>query len=303
MDTAALTLVLTFAVASIVMVFAMVQFSAAIIAEPERPSAVKWWGLTYAAAWVVIAMVILRWASAADGSWPRAVAGVTLIAGGWGTFQAFWVWLCLSLERTNARATGQAVTLTPAKEAILRRAGKLAGGGLIAVALAVIELGYARALLTALVAPGHRAIAASLSVAAVGWALLILGGVRLVLSRGEPMSHAEIEEDLRRSRYGPRGRTGPLSARGSIYRHVGPAEGAKAQREVSIAAMKNAWRTRAWRRDPTWQTVFIMAAGGLMMAFGGFSAAVVAGPPVVKLLCGGALCYTMFQLVAAVRRA
>lgn len=40
-----------------------------------------------------------------------------------------------------------------------------------------------------------------------------------------------------------------------------------------------------------------------MMTFGGFSAAVVAGPPVVKLLCGGALGYITFQLVAAVRRA
>jgi hypothetical protein len=48
---------------------------------------------------------------------------------------------------------------------------------------------------------------------------------------------------------------------------------------------------------------FVMAAGGLMMTVGGFGAAVVAGPPVVKGLCGGVLGYTTFQLVAAVRRA
>jgi hypothetical protein len=303
MDTAALTLVLTLAAASILMVLAMVQFSTAIIAEPERPSAVRGWGLTYAAAWVVIAMVIVRGAIAAEAALPQAFAAATLVAGGWGTFQAYWLWLWLSLERTNARARGQALTLSPRKETILRRAGQLAATGVSAVALAVVELGYVRAALTVLVAPGHRAIVSTLTVAALGWALLILGGIRLVLSRGQPMSHAEIEEDLRRDRYGPRGRTGPLRARASLYRHFGPAEGARAEQEVSIAAMKEAWRTAAWRRERKWQTIFIMTAGGLLMTFGGFGAAVVAGPPVVKILCGGALAYTTFQLVAAIRRA
>lgn len=297
-----LTLILTLAVASMIMVFAMVQFSTAIIAEPERPAAIRGWGLAYAAAWGVIAMVIVRGAIAADTSLPQTVAFVTLVVGGWGTFQAYWVWLGLSLERTRGRATGQAVALSPAKETILHRAGNLAAGGLTAVALAVIELGYARAALTTLVAPGHRALAATLGPAVVGGALLIGGGIRLVLSRGQPMSHEEIEEDLRRSRYGPRGRAGPRF-RISRYRHFGPAEGAKAQEEVSIAAMKAAWRTGAWWRERAWQTVFIMAAGGLLMAFGGFGAAVVAGPPVVKVLCGGALAYAAYQLVAAVRRA
>ena len=303
MDTAVLTLILTLAVTSLIMVFAMVQFSTAIIAEPERPAAIRGWGLAYAAAWGVIAMVIVRGAIAADASLPQTVAFVTLVVGGWGTFQAYWVWLGLSIERTSAQATGQAVALSPAKETILHRAGNLAAGGLIAVALAVIELGYARAALTALVVPGHRALAATLGPAVVGGGLLIGGGIRLVLSRGQPMSHEEIEEDLRSSRYGPRGRTGPLRFRASTYRHFGPAVGARAEQELSIAAMKEAWRTGAWRRERAWQTVFIMATGGLLMAFGGFGAAVVAGPPVVKILCGGALAYTTFQLVAAVRRA
>ena len=303
MDTAVLTLVLTLAVASMVMVFAMVQFSAAIMAESEQPSTLEVWGLTYAAAWIVIAMVIVRGAIATDVPWPRALAFVTLVVGGWGTFHAYWVWLGLSIERTNARAAGQAVTLSAAKETILHRAANLAAGGLIAVALAVIQLGYARAALTALVAPGHRTLSATLTAAFVGAALLIGGGIRLVLSRGQPMTHEEIEEGLRHARYGPRGRTGPLRFRVSAYRHFGPAEGAKAEEEVSIAAMKDAWRTGAWRRERAWQTTFIMTAGGLMMIFGGFGAVVVAGPPVVKVLFGGALGYTTYQLVAAVRRA
>lgn len=303
MDTTTLTPVLTLAVASIFMVVAMVRFSVALIAEPGRPSAVRGWGLIYAVAWCVIVVVTVRLWTAGGAPWPQALAGVTLVVGGWGTFHAFWVWLWLSLERTNARAASQAVTLTPAKEKIRRRAGQLAVGGLIAVALAVIELDYARAAVAGLVAPGHRAIAATLTVAAVGCALLIFGGVRLVLSGGEPMNHAEIEEDLGRIKYGPQGRTGLLRFRRSTYRHFGPAEGAKAEQEVSIAAMKEAWRSGAWRRDPSWQTIFMMAAGGLMMTFGGIGDAVVAGPLLVKVLCGGVLGYATFQLVAAVRRA
>jgi hypothetical protein len=303
MDTETLTLLLTFAATSILMVVAMVHFSVAIVAEAEQPTAVKRWGLIYAAAWGVIVMVMVRGAIAADVAWPQALAAVTFAAGGWGTFQAFWVWLWLSLERTNARATGQTVRLTPAKEAICRRAGKLAVGGLIAVALAVIELGFVRALVAEMLAPGHRAIAAALTVAVVGFALLIFGSVRMVLSRGEPMSHAEIEEDLGRTKFGPQGRTGLLRFSRSNYRHFGPAEGAKAEEEISITEMKDVWRSGAWRRDPHWQTVFMMAAGSLMMFFGGFGAAIVAGPPVVKVLCGGALGYATFQLVAAFRRA
>jgi hypothetical protein len=64
MDSATLTLLLTLAVASILMVLAMVRFSAALVAEPERPSAVKGWGLIYAAAWGVIVMVMVRGALA-----------------------------------------------------------------------------------------------------------------------------------------------------------------------------------------------------------------------------------------------
>jgi hypothetical protein len=45
MDTATLTLILTLAVASVLMVMAMVRFSVAIVAEPERPAAIKGWGL------------------------------------------------------------------------------------------------------------------------------------------------------------------------------------------------------------------------------------------------------------------
>lgn len=302
MDTAILTLVLTLAVASVLMVLAMVRFSVAIVAEPERPAAIKAWGWIYAAVWSVIVIVIVRLSIAGGATWPQVLAGVTLVVGGWGTFHSFWVWLWLSLDRTKGRAAGQAVRLTPAREDICRRARQLAVGGLIAVVLAVIGLDGPRATIAVLIAPDNRAIAATLTVAAVGFALLIMGGVRLVLNRGEPMSHAEIEEDIGRIKYGAPGRANPLSFRASTYRHFGPANGAKMERELSIGAMKEAWRSGAWRHDRNWRTVFMMAAGGLMMTYGGFGAAVVGGPLLVKVLCVAALGYATYQLVAALRR-
>ena len=285
------------------MVLAMVRFSVAIVAEPGQPAAVKGWGLIYGAAWGVIVVVMGLGAIAGGAAWPQALAGVTLVVGGWGTFQAFWVWLWLSLERTNARSAGEAETLSPVREAICRRAGQLAVGGLIAVALACIGLEGTRATVAALIAPGHRAITATLTVAAMGFALFMFGTVRGVLNRGKPMRHEEIEENIGRTKYGPKGPTGGLAFRASTYRHFGPAVGAKMEAEASFTGIKDAWRSGAWRRDPFWQTFSIMATGALMMVLGGFGVVVVAGPLVAQVVCGGILGYVTYQLVAAVRRA
>src|SRR2546425_12135121 len=73
------------------MVFAMVRFNTVIVAEPERRSAISWWGITYAVIWAAIIILLLQGAVAAGIAMPQAVAGVTLVAGGWGTFQAVWL--------------------------------------------------------------------------------------------------------------------------------------------------------------------------------------------------------------------
>jgi hypothetical protein len=169
--------------------------------------------------------------------------------------------------------------------------------------LALLQLGYIRDLGAAMAAPDHRPLATTLAVAVAGLILLLAGGLRLTLARGHPMSHAEIEEQVRDIEYGPQGGTGPLSYSRSAYRIFGPAKGAQGEQKVSFQAMKAAWRSGAWRRDSSWRTVFMMTAGGLMMVFGGFGSVVVAGPPLARILCGGALIYTMFQLTAAFRRA
>jgi hypothetical protein len=304
MDTATLTLVLTLALASIVMVLAMVRFSVALIAEPGRPSAVKGWGLLYAATWGVITVVLLRFVMNFGGTpWPQALAAVIPWPFGWGTFQAFWVWLWLSIERANAREAGDADALAPAREALCWRAGQLALGGLIFVALAVIALDGTRAAIAELLAPDNRALTATLTVAAAGFVLFMIGTVRGVIKHGKPMSHAEIEEDIGRTKYGAQGRTGPLTYRASTYRHFGPAVGAKFEEEVSISEVKGAWRSGAWRRDLFWQTVSMMAAGVVMMVFGGFGAVLVAGSLSAKIICGGALGYVTYQLITAFRRA
>lgn len=72
MDTIALAVILTLAAASILMVLAMVRFSAAIVAEPEQPSAVKGWRLIYFAAWGAIVVVMVQGAIGADAMWPQA---------------------------------------------------------------------------------------------------------------------------------------------------------------------------------------------------------------------------------------
>lgn len=302
MSHSALGFFLTLALLSLLMVVAMVRFTTAIIATPERLSGTRWWGITYGVTWAAIVGLLVCGAVAAGTPVPQAVAGLTLVAAGWGTFQAFWLWLWFSLERTNARATHTA-RVSQFHDAVRHRAGQLAIGGLVVVTLAVIQLGYLRDLAATMLVPGHRTLAATLTVAALGFTLLLVGGMRLTLARGQPMSHAEIEEQLRDIQYGPQGRTGPLSFRRSAYRIFGPAEGAQAEQEVSLAAMKAAWRSGAWRRDSSWRTVFMMTAGGLMMLFGGFGSVVVAGPLLGRILCGGGLIYTTFQLTAAFRRA
>jgi len=278
-DGAALTLIFTLAVAAIVMVFAMVQFSIAIVFAAGRPSAVRRWGLIYFLAWAAIVFVMVRGAVMSNASWRQALAVAILVAGGWGTFHAFWVWLGLSLQRDNARHD------------ISRRAGQLAVGGLVAVALAVTELGYAQKLVDLMIAPGHRAVAATATVALVGCFLLIFGGLRMVLRSGEPMSREEIDGELPRGRFGMK------------RRHFGPAVGAKVEQELSITEMTRAWRCGEWRRNPHLLNIFIMTAGGLLMIYGGFGIAIVTGPPFVQVILGGVLAFTTSKLIAAVRRA
>jgi hypothetical protein len=117
------------------------------------------------------------------------------------------------------------------------------------------------------------------------------------------MTHREIEAEMGRVKLGLQSQSGDLRFGGVKYRHFGPAKGARAQQELSITEMTQAWRSGEWRRNPNLLNVFIMTAGGLLMIYGGFGIPIAAGPLWVKVLCGALLAFVTFKLIAAVRRA
>jgi hypothetical protein len=226
---------------------------------------------------------------------PDAVALLVLAAGGWATFQSFWLWLWLSLELGSARGTNDAATLAPARDRMWRRCGRLSLAGLVALTLAVIELGGMRNLVEVMMAPGHRAIAAAISVTALGALVFAVGGMRKLMRSGVPMTHAEIEDDMGHVQLGLPGHAGVN------FRHLGPARGASVVQELTITEMTRAWRSGEWRRDPDLFNFFIMTAGGLMAIYGGVGIVMAAGVLWVKALCAGFLAFFTFKLIAAVR--
>ncbi|MBI4012565.1 MAG: hypothetical protein HY359_09675 [Candidatus Rokubacteria bacterium] len=113
----------------------------------------------------------------------------------------------------------------------------------------------------------------------------------------QPMSRREIEELTARSRMAAR------SGSRGVYRIRGMAVGSQAEDRASFAEVKAAWRARASRWSARWRRMFLMGLGGLLMLVGGFGAMVVAAPPGIKLLFGGALGYALVRLVWGFRRA
>lgn len=123
-------------------------------------------------------------------------------------------------------------------------------------------------------------------------------GVKATFS---PMQHAEAEEmiaSVRRARF--------LVAiwRQYRYRLRGRFVGRSFQVEAPLRAVKHAWRTGTWRGNPVWQLFTLMALGGALMVLGLFSLVIVLpSPPVVKLICAGALLYAISRTVWAIKRA
>src|SRR5206468_7839806 len=148
--------------------------------------------------------------------------------------------------------------------------GQLTIVGLCVVALASVAIGLAQWLFAFMWQPGHRLTAATIVMFAIGWMLLVAGGARFALNEGDPMTHREIEEFIRSTKYGSRGNAAPWVFRRSVYRVFGRAKGSKAEGETSIRAFKDAWRSGAWWRERPWQIRFTMASGAMLMVFGGF---------------------------------
>ena len=71
----------------------------------------------------------------------------------------------------------------------------------------------------------------------------------------------------------------------------GHAIGREFRREATFRQIKDAWRTRAWWRDSSWWPIFIGLLATFLIACGMFGFFVVIGPPLVKVLCAGAVVY------------
>lgn len=287
----------TLAGLALVMILAMVCFSLALLADTERRTGVRWWGGIYAATGAAIILVLGSYGTSVVPA-NRVPATLGVVAGGWGVLHAGWLWLWLSLGSTISRSYPGVAG--PRHQLLRHHVGRLTVASLIVVLVSIVQLGLAGQLLATMTKPGHRALAALLTLAVLGFAFLMLGGFRLALDQGKPMGRGEIDEQLRQSAFESMDQSVPRYG-WSTYRFLGPAKGVEVQIVVSLEDVKKAWRSGAWRRQPLWRTIFIMIAGCLLLAFGGFGSAVVAGSPVVKILGCGALLYLTYQCITAIR--
>lgn len=325
-----LSVLIPLAVAALAMVFAMVQWSTALLeAEPPATSRRKWlWGAVYAGLWAVLVALFLRLFLLLEGRLrPGAVGVLALAVAGWWAFNGLFIWFGRALQRAQARA-GAAARAPEAEGDVAepeaaaeeapeppvgrRRARKkpprlvrraVSWGIMIALVFVAMVLGELPPLkaLEAWMEPRETPLLVVVgSVAALGFVLLMGGVIHLVLTAGQPMSHAEAEEFARRTRDAA---AGPAAARRSAYLIRGKTLGTRGSIEVSFSEVKEAWRAGAWRWSLRWRQVFVMFTGGLLLTFGLFALFLVAGPAWVKLLVGAAMAYAAVMLVRGFRRA
>jgi hypothetical protein len=77
----------------------------------------------------------------------------------------------------------------------------------------------------------------------------------------------------------------------------GPVAGREYRFTASFREIKGAFRTGSWLHDRSLWPILIGLVGVLFAAYGMFGYFVVIGPPLVKLLCGGALAYATVRTV------
>lgn len=88
------------------------------------------------------------------------------------------------------------------------------------------------------------------------------------------------------------------------YRLFGRVTGSAFAVDAPMGAIKAAFRSGAWRRNPIWQRMTIMGSGAILMALGLLTLPIILeSPPLVKLLCAGALLYATARTVWAFKQA
>lgn len=173
-------------------------------------------------------------------------------------------------------------------------------GGLLLGATVIAELSPVQRAASAM--ERHRTVllTATVSLGVAGFLVFMGGVLALVVARGAPMSHEDVEKAGRALRDAA-GR--PYVFRASAYRIQGATSGREVHVETDMAAMIAAWRSGEWRRDPAWRRLFIIATGASAFVSGMLASFIVAGPPHVKVLVAAALLYAVVMTVRGVRRA
>jgi hypothetical protein len=259
---------------SLAMVVAMVAFNGALVAR-EPDSSARWrWGAVYAFTWAGIVLVMLRLPPDATGRGvPLAV--VLLAPAGWAGFNAFWLRAWIALGR--AGGNGQ-LGLPPDVDLLARRAVAVLRIGVVAVAGALWQLRVPERLASPLLDPARRAPSLAIVVGFVGFALFMAGAVRLALGGGRSRSHEE--------------EPGPL---GEEHEGSGRAE-------FTFEQLRDAWRTGRWRRDPLFQTAFMMFFGVAAAVGGGLAAGWALGSETTRYVLGSVVAYGVLMAWLGIRR-
>jgi hypothetical protein len=131
---------------------------------------------------------------------------------------------------------------------------------------------------------------------AVGIALLVLGIVMLVATRGERLTHSEAEAV-------------GTSRPGGVWTHSQKqrfqhASGVQADDSFRITDLKEAFRSGAAFQHPVWRRRLVTTVGGILTVLAGFSVAVVLVPvPFLKVVIATAVLYAVVRLSWAFYRA
>ena len=137
----------------------------------------------------------------------------------------------------------------------------------------------------------YKGITMGLSI--VGWILFAVVIGYGLWTQGRPMHDDEALRFMEQSASSP-----------TVYRRFkGRAKGREFHTEVSFREIKEAWRSGEWRHERDWLPIFLGLLAVTLIAYGMFGFFFVIGPPLVKLLCGGALSYATVRTAWAFWRA
>lgn len=123
--------------------------------------------------------------------------------------------------------------------------------------------------------------------AVLGFALMMGGILDLIMAQDRTLSHKGAEDVERSVRLAAQ----PVAWRATSYRVWGRATGREGSDEFTLGAMKQAWRSGAWRRETVWRRRFITATGAALLAIGIFGIAFTLGAPPIKVIVSAAMLF------------